>query len=240
MTRFVKLALLALLLATAGLASVYWLPLSDWITRLLGWVALHPRLAWPVFVLAYVIATVAAIPGTLFTLGSGFLFGLPVGIVLTSIGSTLGACSAFLVGRYLARDWVAQRISSRRGFLALDLATRHEGFKIVLLTRLSPVFPFNLLNYVLGLTAVRFRDYALATWLGMLPLTVLYVSLGAAAGDLHEILAGNVDTGLAGPVIAVVGLTAAIAVTVLVTRTARRALDRHLRAEAVVVTDDSR
>lgn len=222
--------LLAVLLAAIAVGLV-WLPLRDWLAIGIDWVELHPTLAWPAFIGVYVAATVLALPASILTLASGFVFGLPLGVVLTSAGSTLGACAAFIVGRYLARDWVAHRIASHRRFEALDLATRHEGFTIVFLSRLSPLFPFNLLNYGLALTSVRFRDYALASWIGMLPVTLLYVYIGAAAGDLRALLAGEVETGAAGRVLLFGGLAATVALTVLVTRKARQALDRHLRAE---------
>src|SRR4030095_36542 len=104
-----------------------------------------------------------AVPGSILTLAAGFVFGLPVGVALASAGSVLGATLAFLVGRLVARDWVEQRTAAWPRFRALDAATRHDGFVIVLLARLSPLIPFNLLNYLLSLTATRFRDYVLRT-----------------------------------------------------------------------------
>lgn len=223
--------LLIVVLIAAVAVGVLWLPLRDWLAFGIAWVELHPTLAWPAFIGTYVIATVLAMPASILTLASGFVFGLPLGVALTSAGSTLGACSAFAIGRYLAREWIARRIASDRRFEALDLATHHGGFTIVFLSRLSPLFPFNLLNYGLALTSVRFRDYALATWIGMLPVTTLYVYIGAAASDLRELFSGGAETGVAGRVLLFGGLAATVALTVLVTRKARQALDRHLRAE---------
>jgi uncharacterized membrane protein YdjX (TVP38/TMEM64 family) len=228
-TRFRLIALLALA-ATVAVA-VAWLPIAEWLAIGIAWVDAHPMLAWPVFVGSYVVATVLALPGSILTLAAGFVFGLPLGIALTSVASVTGATSAFLIGRYLARAWVEQRIESNKTFKALDAATRHEGFVIVFLARLSPAFPFNLLNYGLALTGVRLRDYFLASWIGMLPGTVLYVYLGAAAGDLSQLLSGEVDSGLAGQALLIGGLIATAVLTAIITRKASQALGRHLKAE---------
>src|SRR5262245_51294196 len=109
-----------------------------------------------VFILGYVVATVAFIPGSLLTGASGYLFGLVYGTLYTFVGATLGSSAAFLVARYLARGWVERKIAGNPRFAAIDRAVGKEGLKIVVLLRLSPVFPFNLLNYSLGLTRVRF------------------------------------------------------------------------------------
>lgn len=136
------------------------------------------------FVALYVLATVLFIPGSVLTLGAGAVFGLWRGFILVSVASTLGACAAMLVGRYFLRDWVSRRLASFPVFEAVRSAVAAEGWKVVALTRLSPVLPFVLLNYAYGLTEVRFKEYALASWLGMMPGTLLFVYLGAAAGEV--------------------------------------------------------
>ena len=183
--------------------------------------------AWgPVlFVLLYVVATVCFVPGSALTLGAGALFGVGLGSVLVSAGSTLGATAAFLVGRYFARDWVAKKIEGNAAFAAIDRAVAADGWKIVGLTRLSPAFPFSLLNYAFGLTRVKLRDYVLASWTGMMPGTVMYVYLGSlarAAGDRHRTAGEWTLYGL--------GLGATVAVTVVVTRIARRALAQRTQS----------
>ncbi len=117
-------------------------------------------------------------------------------------------------------------------FRAIDQAVAEQGFLIVLLTRLSPAFPFTLLNYAYGLTRVRFRDYFLASWLGMLPGTILYVYLGTLVGDLADLIAGRVESGLGGKIFFAVGLVLTVILTVLVTRIARKALDRAIAANS--------
>jgi len=227
-----RLIVLVALVATI-VASVLYLPITAWLQAGVDWISTHPRLSWPAYLGAYVLATVLALPGSVLTLAAGFAFGLPVGVALTSAASVAGACCAFLVGRYLARAWVYSKLEAYPTFKALDAATRHEGFVIVLLARLSPAFPFNMLNYGLALTAVRFRDYALASWIGMFPGTVLYIYIGAAAGDLSQLLAGDVDSGLAGRVLLFGGLIATVILTMVITRKAGQALNRHLKSDAV-------
>ena len=145
-------------------------------------------------------------------------------------GSTLGAAASFLVGRFLARDAIAKKVEGNERFAAIDRAVGREGFKIVLLTRLSPIFPYNLLNYVYGLTKVGFWQFVLASWLGMMPGTVLFVYLGTAAGDLAGAGAGN--AGGAGLALKLVGLAATIAVTVVITRVAKKALNEATKPAA--------
>jgi uncharacterized membrane protein YdjX (TVP38/TMEM64 family) len=178
-----------------------------------------------IFVLLYIAATVLFVPGSALTLGAGALFGVGLGSVYVSIASTLGATAAFLVGRYLARDWVGKKIESHASFAAIDRAVAAEGWKIVGLTRLSPAFPFSLLNYAFGLTRVSLRDYVLASWIGMMPGTVMYVYLGSLARAAGDRTRTPGEWALYG-----VGLLATIVVTVLVTRLARAALAKRTQS----------
>ena len=109
------------------------------------------------FIIIYILATVAFFPGSILTLGAGVVFGLVLGSFYVFIGATIGATVAFLVGRYLARGWVAEKIQGNNKFQAIDEAVGKEGLKIVLLTRLSPIFPFTLLNYAYGVTGVSLK-----------------------------------------------------------------------------------
>src|SRR5882672_3928609 len=151
-----RVAVAALLLTAIVAGFVGW-PLGSWIAGAATWAQRHREAASALFVAVYVLAAVLAVPGSILTLAAGYLFGLPLGVALTSAGSVLGAAAAFVVGRYVARDWMAQRIAARPRFRALDAALHSDGFTIVLLARLSPLIPYNLLNYVLALTAARFR-----------------------------------------------------------------------------------
>ena len=183
-------------------------------------------------IVVYVVATVAFISGGLLTLGAGALFGLGKGALCAFIGASLGATAAFLVGRYLARGWVTKKIEGNNTFKAIDEAVGDEGFKIVSLTRLSPVFPFVLLNYAFGITSVSLRDYVLG-FIGMIPGTFLYTYIGATAGGLAQVFAGG--SGSKSPAeiaLLVVGLIATFIVTIIITRIARKALDSKLAGQA--------
>lgn len=179
-----------------------------------------------IFILVYIAAAVCFVPGSILTLGAGALFGVWWGSVYVSIGATLGATAAFLTGRYLARDWVGKKISHNPRFSAVDRAVAQEGWKIVLLTRLSPVFPFALLNYGFGLTRVPLVHYVLASWVGMIPGTIMYVYIGSL------VQAGTRETTAAEWALRAVGLVATILVTVLLTRIARKALAKRIDAPA--------
>lgn len=183
-----------------------------------------------VFVAVYVLATVFFLPGALLTLGAGALFGLVRGTLYVSLSSTAGATAAFLIGRYLAKDWVSQKINGDPKFKAVSAAVAREGWKIVGLTRLSPVFPFNLLNYAFGVTGVSLRDYILASWIGMLPGTIMYVYLGSLAGDLAGLDSGGQVRTPAQWALYGAGLIAAVAVSLYVARIARAALEEETQA----------
>jgi uncharacterized membrane protein YdjX (TVP38/TMEM64 family) len=221
------IAVLAVVVALTVLP--FFLPIQGPIKEFLDWV--HGLGAWGLVALAlfWIPAAVLLVPGTVITLAGGALFGLVEATVAISLGSTAGACAAFLVGRGVARPWVERQIAGNVRFQAIDRAIAAQGFKIVLLLRLSPVFPYNLLNYVLALTRVSFRDYALASWIGMIPGTVMYVYIGSTIGELAALFTRERTTLELGFFLA--GLVVTVIVTVYVTRLARRALDRAI-AEA--------
>jgi pyruvate/2-oxoglutarate dehydrogenase complex dihydrolipoamide dehydrogenase (E3) component/uncharacterized membrane protein YdjX (TVP38/TMEM64 family) len=195
----------------------------DWIGKLGPWGPV-------IFVGLYVVATVLFIPGSVLTLGAGAVFGVALGSVCVSISATLGATAAFLVGRYLARDAIARKIEKNEKFATIDRAVAAEGWKIVFLTRLSPVFPFTLLNYAFGLTRVRLGHYVLASWVGMIPGTVMYVYLGS----LVNVGAGHRQRTAGEWVLYAVGLLATVTVTVFVTRLARKALAKKIASNDTV------
>lgn len=227
--RGLKIAL-ALLAVGLLLAAARYFDVQILFRQALQWIAdLGP--AGPVlFVALYIAACVLLLPGAILTLGAGAVFGLAKGFVAVSVGATLGATCAFLVGRYLARDWVAAKIAGSEKFRAVDEAVAREGWKIVFLTRLSPVFPFNVLNYAFGLTRVGLKGYFLASWIGMIPGTVMYVYIGSLAGDLASLGAGGRERTVGEWVLYGVGFLATVVVTVFVTRLARKALAGKIAA----------
>lgn len=181
-----------------------------------------------VYIALYIIATVAFLPGSIITLGGGAIFGVGLGSLYVFIGASLGATAAFLIGRYLARDLVYKQIAGNEKFRKIDEAIGKEGFKIVFLTRLSPIFPFNLLNYALGITGVSFKGYLLG-FLGMIPGTVMYVYLGSLAGACALIGTNAQPTNsFIEWTLRIIGFIATVAVTVFVTRIARKALEEKV------------
>jgi len=178
--------------------------------------------------LAYVLSAVLLLPGSVLTLGAGYAWGPVWGVVLVSPVSVAAATAAFLLGRTFAREAVEQRLGKDPRVAAIDRAIGEDGFKLVLLLRLSPVFPFNVLNYALALTRVRLRDYVLASAIGMFPATVLFVYLGSLVSSGAELLAGRPTAGPAGSLLSWAGLVATLAVVVLVTRVSRAALQRSM------------
>jgi uncharacterized membrane protein YdjX (TVP38/TMEM64 family) len=206
--------------------------LGGYVPRFAQWVQGLGLWGPVVFVAGYAVATVLFVPGLLLTLAAGAIFGVWLGTLYTMLGATLGATLAFLVARYLARGAVERRIARNPRFRAIDQAVGREGFKIVALLRLSPVVPFNLLNYSLGLTRVRFLSY-FAACLAMLPGSLLYVYYGAAAGNLATALAsGGNRKGAGSWALLGVGLLFTVIATAFVTRLASRALRQELGESA--------
>jgi len=203
--------------------------------KALFWVQQLGGIGIAVFVALYVIACVLFLPGSILTLGAGFVFGVVKGSIIVSFASTLGATVAFLAGRYLARDWISGRIEGNPRFKAIDDAIGREGWLIVVLARLSPIFPFNLLNYAFGLTKVSLGHYVPASWIGMIPGTVMYVYLGSLAGSLATLGSGSGQARTPAQwALYAAGLAATIAVTVYITRIARRALNQKIETRSNV------
>lgn len=178
-----------------------------------------------VFVLTYILACALCLPATILSLAAGFLFGIVKGYVATALGSVLGASAAFWIGRTAGRNWIRRKVEGNAKFAAIDHAVAQNGFKIVLLTRLSPVFPFNVQNFAYGVTGVAFRDYFWASLAGMAPGTVLIVYIGSAMKSLAEVFAGSTAPTPLQNAIYALGFAATIAVTVVITKIARRALN---------------
>jgi uncharacterized membrane protein YdjX (TVP38/TMEM64 family) len=217
---------IALGAALMGLSvAVRALPIDQWLTAFNEWVGSLGAWGILIFIIVYVIATVLLVPGSALTVGAGFIFGLGWGLLAVSLGSTVGAALAFLIARFVAREKITSMAKKNESFGRIDAAIGEQGAKLVFLLRLSPLIPFNLSNYFYGLTAVKFWPYALASWIGMLPGTLLYVYLGTV-GRAGLQAASGTDAGRS-PLewtLLGVGLAATVAVTIWVTRIARQAL----------------
>ncbi|PMB03241.1 TVP38/TMEM64 family protein [Fischerella thermalis CCMEE 5328] len=215
----------SLIIAAKQLNIQGWLQTSiTWIESLGSWGAIA-------FIIIYNIATLLFIPGSLLTLKGGCLFGVVWGSIYVLIAATIGATFAFIIGRYLTRDWVCRQLEKHPKFKAIDQAVAKQGFKIVFLTRLSPIFPFNLLNYAFGITQVSLKDYILGS-IGMIPGTVMYVYIGSLATDLAMISTHHqpttAETEIGKWLIQIIGLTATVLVTIYVTRIAQKALQKSV------------
>jgi uncharacterized membrane protein YdjX (TVP38/TMEM64 family) len=218
--------------ALAGLAlAAYFLPVSKSLLGLVEWLRGAGPAGMVVFAVVYLLATVLMLPGSILTLGAGFAYGPVVGLLLVSPASVFAATVAFGLGRTVARGWVSRRVAANPRFAAIDDAVAQGGFKMVLLLRLSPIVPFNFLNYALGLTRISLGRYVLASFLGMLPGTFLYVYLGSLVTSASQLLTAN--RAEKPPWVQALywgGLLATVVVTVLITRLARRALRAHMPA----------
>lgn len=197
--------------------------LSDLLPQLLE--ALRSPIGALVFVPLYALWVTLLLPGVWASMLAGALYGTLWASVLVFVGASLGALAAFLLGRHWLRDWARRRLAAVPKLLAIEQAVSREGLKLVLLTRLSPAFPFSLLNLAYGLSDVSLRDYAIGL-IGILPGTILFCGLGALAGDMArfgEVLSGEADAGTWA--LRLVGVLATVASVWLVGRAARRALE---------------
>jgi len=204
------------------------LPVAEWVRAFEAWVRGQGAWGAVLYGLVYVAGALLFMPAWIMTIGAGLVFGAWWGTVVVSVSSTAGAALAFLVARYLARARAEAFARRSDRFAAIEGAIREKGWRVVLLLRLSPLVPYNLSNYLYGLTPLSFWPYVAASWAGMLPATVFYVSLGAA-GQAAAGGHGHTRSPLEWTLIAA-GLLATATVTVMVTRAARRQLAR-LRVE---------
>eukprot|EP00252_Welwitschia_mirabilis_P022451 TRINITY_DN6071_c0_g1_i1.p1 TRINITY_DN6071_c0_g1~~TRINITY_DN6071_c0_g1_i1.p1 ORF type:complete len:269 (+),score=30.12 TRINITY_DN6071_c0_g1_i1:325-1131(+) len=196
-----------------------------WIDRSLGkWGPL-------VLALAYVPLTVLAVPASILTLGGGYLYGLPIGFIADSIGSTAGATAAYFVGKMVGRSYVLSKLKDRPQFEAIVIATQRSGFKIVFLLRLAPLLPFNILNYLFSLTPIGVWEYVVASWLGMMPITFALVYVGTTIKDLSDVTHGWKEVSLSNWIFLSISIIATVVLMILVTRVAKNSLNEALNNE---------
>lgn len=176
-----------------------------------------------IFIGSYAIATVVLVPASALTLAAGFLYGPITGTAIVSAASTLGATLAFLVSRYLARPYVLRKLQDYPKLAAVQSKVSADGANVVFLLRLSPLVPFTLLNYALGVTEVPLASYIGTSWAGMLPATIAYVYLGSTGRSATDAGSGNFDTVKFG--LYAVGAVATLLVTKLVADRASAALE---------------
>ena len=200
------------------------LPVKEWVREFIGWVQQLGPAGVIVFILAYAVATVLFLPGWIFTVNAGLVYGIVGGTLVALAGAIIGATLAFLVARYLLRQNIEEITKKNPRFAAIDQAIGRQGWKIVGLLRLSPLIPFNLSNYFYGITSIRFIEYVAVSAIGMIPGTLLYAYLGAIGQA--SVSGGATQHSKWQYVLLGIGLIATIAVTILVSRIARNALKK--------------
>ncbi|KAK1428258.1 hypothetical protein QVD17_17088 [Tagetes erecta] len=224
----VRASLLFMLIATFVFAC-YSLPIEKILKNFLLWIKEELGPWGPlVLAIAYIPLTVFAVPASVLTLGGGYLFGLPVGFVADSIGATLGATAAFLVGKTIGRSYVISKLKKYPKFQAIAIAIQRSGFKIVLLLRFVPLLPFNVLNYLLSVTPVRLWEYMLATWLGMMPITFMFVYIGTTLKDLSDVTHGWHEISKTRWMFMAFGLSISVILIIYIIKVAKASLEKAL------------
>ena len=222
-----RIGLACIVVAVVVLAA--FLPLESWHVAFVDWSEHHPILAVLAFSGLVVLGMVVMLPVSIQAMTAGFLFGLTKGFAIMCLAGLTGFTAAFLVGRSLARPWVAKWAKRRPEFAAIDQAMSERGLALVILARLSQVLPYNLLNYSFGLTSVGLRDYIVGSAVGMLPGIFMFVFIGTTATDIAAIVNGELELGGLELWIGGVGLLLVAAAVVLITRFARRSLKEQLK-----------
>lgn len=219
--------LVAVLILAALATGAYFLPLGEWALALVDYVRGAGAIGVALYGLAYVVATVLLLPASVLTIGAGFVWGVGGGFLLVWPAATLGALAAFGVGRSVARGWVAGLVERSPRLRAVDDAVGEQSFQVIVLLRLSPLVPFNLLNYVLGISRARVSAYAIATAVAMIPGILLYVYIGSLITNAAALASGErPDAGVAQRIFFWGGLVATATATVLISRLARKKLAR--------------
>lgn len=230
---FLRITLLLLLVAAITVAC-FTHPVEKTLKDFLLWVEqdLGP---WGPLVLAvaYIPLTVLAVPASVLTLGGGYLFGLPIGFLADSTGAVMGATAAFLLGRTIGRSFVISKLEDYPQFQAVAIAIQKSGFKIVLLLRLVPLLPFNMLNYLLSVTPVSIWEYMMASWLGMMPITFALVYVGTTLKDLADVTHEWSQFSKTRLALVILSFMVSVVLMVVVTKVAKTALEKALAEEDV-------
>ena len=234
-----RLVILTVLLTIVILAVVYRDWVSEQTTKFLAWLRDNPALGTVCLSLIYIVATLIFLPGSLLTLGAGVALqaafdntalAVAIGSLGVFAGAWVGSNLAMLLGRYLFRSSAAKMAQKYRVINAIDKVMETEGLKFTFLLRLCPLIPFNAFNYVMGVTSVRFKHYAIAGF-GMIPGTIVYVFVGTTIGNIADAASGSFEGGTVTLVLLIVGTVLAFAAIVYITIVVRRYLRKHLAEE---------
>ncbi|GLJ06688.1 hypothetical protein SUGI_0045240 [Cryptomeria japonica] len=238
-------AIVALLVVSAFFVACFTLPIEKILKNFLVWIDTNLGHWGPlVLTLSYIPLTVLGVPAFILTLGGGYLFGLPIGFIADSVGSILGAIAAFLIGKMVGRQHVMSVLKDYPKLQAIDTAIRRSGFKIVFLLRLAPLVPFNIVNYLLSVTPISIQDYILASWMGMVPITLFFVYIGTTINDLSRVTHTWRDIISTHGIILPASVIATILLMVLATRIAKKAINEaveedNANAESYYISVDS-
>ncbi len=224
-----RLLLAIVLIVLIGSLSI--LPVSSWVEGLAAWGRQHAIAGPLAYVVFVIIATTLFLPGSVAMMIGGFLFGFLPGVALAIVAIPVGAQCSFELGRWLVGPWIRRKARDMPRVQSIELALREEAFLIVVLTRLSLIIPFNVLNYVYGATSVDARTHFGATAIGMLPAIALFVYLGTLAHDLGQIIAGKASPPELGYWLLIGGLIAIGGATWVIHRAASRVLENHLEGK---------
>lgn len=215
------------------ISHVHFGSLLEWIGTAQSWLAAQGKWAIPTFIATYVIAAIFGIPNIVLLLAAGTLFGLTKGIVSASIADTLSIAACFVIGQTVGRRWITKAVGEHSRFHKLDKAFAQKGWKIVLLTRLSPVLPSNILNYGFSLSCMNFWEYLFFSWLGMLPVIFTYVYIGTFGVSI--LTANQQPDNL---VFQAIGLIATLGVMIYATKLAASALKTEDSAKTPQQSDE--
>ena len=205
--------------ASCLIVTISHMPTATWFSQASEWIASQGVWAIPVFISIYVIAAIFGIPNIVLILAAGTLFGLAKGVVSASAADTLSTAACFIIGQTAGRRWLTKILKSDSRFHKLDRVFAKKGWTIVLLTRLSPVLPSNVLNYGFSLTKINFGQYLFFSWLGMLPVIFTYVYIGTFGASILTL-----DKSPQGLAFQAIGLLATIGVMFYTTKLAASAL----------------
>jgi uncharacterized membrane protein YdjX (TVP38/TMEM64 family) len=204
---------------------------TNWMTESLVWIQASGWVGWVVFIAIYALTCVFLLPGSILTVGAGAAYGFWSGTLLVTTASVAGAVLNFATSRYLVHDWLHRKFSHNAKFRALDRAIAHGGWRIVLLSRLSPILPHSIVSYACGLTNISMTRFTLASWIGFIPISAAYAYTGALIGKIAKAKAG-MPHGIDSWLLYGLGLAVTILVTIWSAKIAARALKTEVPLES--------
>ncbi len=209
---------------------------TAWMDQGMLWIAASGWVGWIWFIILYTLSCVLFLPGSVLSFGAGAVYGFWGGTILVSIGSVAGALANFLTTRYLLRGWMGRKFAASRKFHALDHAATSDGWKLVILTRLSPILPHSLVSCAFGLSRISFWRFTLASWIGFLPISAAYAYGGAVIGRAAK---GGLHQGPWAWAAYSIELAITILITIWITRIAHKALKSYAPEVAEAIAEES-